>query len=80
MLRHYRTLLQPGKRLRVRTLTVQYDMDSGTAAMQRKIVFADAAEKRYWVAGAHLSFPGVGHLRTAGSGYVFVPVNYGAKP
>jgi glyoxylase-like metal-dependent hydrolase (beta-lactamase superfamily II) len=59
-------------------VTIQYDMDSGMAAVQRKKVFADAAGKGYWVAGAHLSFPGIGHLRTAGSGYGFVPVNYGA--
>jgi len=61
-------------------VTIQYDIDSGMAAVQRKKVFADVDEKRSWVAGAHLSFPGIGHLRTAGSGYVFVPVNYGAQP
>jgi glyoxylase-like metal-dependent hydrolase (beta-lactamase superfamily II) len=61
-------------------VTIQYDVDSVMAAMQRKKVFADAAEKRSWVAGAHLSFPGMGHLRTAGSGYAYVPANYGAQP
>ena len=61
-------------------VTIQYDMDPGMAAMQRKKVFADAAAKGSWVAGAHLSFPGVGHLRAAGSGYAFVPINYGAQP
>jgi glyoxylase-like metal-dependent hydrolase (beta-lactamase superfamily II) len=61
-------------------VTIEYDMDSGMAALQRKKVFAEAAEKRYWVAGAHLSFPGIGHLRAAGSGYAFVPVNYAAQP
>jgi glyoxylase-like metal-dependent hydrolase (beta-lactamase superfamily II) len=61
-------------------VTIQYDMDPGMAGVQRKKVFADAAAKGYWVAGAHLSFPGVGHLRTAGSGYAFVPINYGAMP
>jgi glyoxylase-like metal-dependent hydrolase (beta-lactamase superfamily II) len=61
-------------------VTIQYDMDTGIAGMQRKKVFADAAEKRSWVAGAHLSFPGIGHLRAAGSGYAFVPVNYVAQP
>jgi glyoxylase-like metal-dependent hydrolase (beta-lactamase superfamily II) len=61
-------------------VTIQYDTDSGMAAMQRKKVFADAAGKRCWVGGAHLSFPGIGHLHTAGSGYTFVPANYGAQP
>lgn len=28
------------------------------------------------VAAAHVSFPGIGHLRSEGLGYVFVPVNY----
>jgi hypothetical protein len=28
------------------------------------------------VASAHLPFPGIGHLRAEGKGYVFVPVNY----
>jgi hypothetical protein len=46
---------------------------------QRRKIFADAADKGYWVAGAHLPFPAVGHLRAAasGTGYVFVPANYG---
>jgi hypothetical protein len=36
------------------------------------------AWKNRRVAGAHLLFPGIGHLRAAGSGYVFVPVHYSA--
>jgi glyoxylase-like metal-dependent hydrolase (beta-lactamase superfamily II) len=57
-------------------VTIQFDSDSPTAAAQRKRIFADAARHRYWVGGAHVSFPGIGHLRTMGSGYTFVPVNY----
>jgi hypothetical protein len=30
------------------------------------------------VGGAHLQFPGIGHLRSAGTGYLYVPANYGA--
>jgi glyoxylase-like metal-dependent hydrolase (beta-lactamase superfamily II) len=59
-------------------VTMSFDADSAKAAAQRKKVFADAAERGDWVAGAHLSFPGIGHLRAEGSGYTFVPVNYGA--
>lgn len=58
------------------SVTIQFDTDSAAAAAARKKVFADAAEHGYWVGGAHLSFPGTGHLRAAGSGYEFVPVNY----
>lgn len=37
---------------------------------------APAARQGYWVGAAHLSFPGIGHLRAEGKGYTFVPVNY----
>lgn len=57
-------------------VTIAFDSDSKAAAAQRKKAFADAARGRYWVAGAHLPFPGIGHLRAEGKGYVFVPVNY----
>ncbi len=59
-------------------ITIRFDTDSVMAAAQRKKVFADAAAHGDWVAAAHLPFPGIGHLRAAGSGYVFVPVNYSA--
>lgn len=58
------------------SVTIQFDTDSKAAFAQRKKVFADAAKGGYWVAGAHLPFPGIGHLRADGKGYVFVPVNY----
>ncbi len=60
------------------SVTIQFDTDSVNAAAQRQKVFADVAQHGYWVGGAHLSFPGIGHLRTEGSGYVFVPANYSA--
>jgi glyoxylase-like metal-dependent hydrolase (beta-lactamase superfamily II) len=60
------------------SVTIRFDTDSVMAAAQRRKVFADAAEHGDWVAAAHLSFPGIGHLRTTGTGYTFVPANYGA--
>jgi glyoxylase-like metal-dependent hydrolase (beta-lactamase superfamily II) len=57
-------------------VTIQFDSDSKAAAAQRKRAFADAAKGGYWIASAHLPFPGIGHLRADGKGYVFVPVNY----
>ena len=60
------------------SVSLRYDLDPAAAAEQRKKVFADAAEHRYWVAGAHLPFPGIGHLRTNGSGYTFVHANFTA--
>jgi glyoxylase-like metal-dependent hydrolase (beta-lactamase superfamily II) len=58
------------------SVAIRFDTDSAAAIEQRKKVFADAAEHRYWVGGAHLPFPGIGHLRTNGSGYTFVHVYY----
>jgi glyoxylase-like metal-dependent hydrolase (beta-lactamase superfamily II) len=58
------------------SVTIKFDTDSKAAAAQRKKAFVDAAKDGYWVAAAHLPFPGIGHLRSQGSGYVFVPANY----
>lgn len=57
-------------------VTIKFDTDSRAAAIQRKKAFADAAKGGYWVGAAHLPFPGIGHLRSEGSGYAFVPANY----
>jgi glyoxylase-like metal-dependent hydrolase (beta-lactamase superfamily II) len=58
------------------SVTIRFDTDSAAAAAERKKIFADAAAHGYWVAGAHLAFPGIGHLRAAGSGYTYIPANY----
>jgi glyoxylase-like metal-dependent hydrolase (beta-lactamase superfamily II) len=60
------------------SVTIRFDTDSRAAAAQRKKAFADAARNGDWVAGAHIAFPGIGHLRQDGAGYVFVPANYSA--
>jgi glyoxylase-like metal-dependent hydrolase (beta-lactamase superfamily II) len=59
-------------------VTIKFDTDQNAAARERAAAYADAAQKGYWVAATHLSFPGIGHLRSAGTGYVFVPANYTA--
>jgi len=57
-------------------VTIAFDSDTKSAAAQRKRAYADAARQGYWVAGAHIAFPGIGHLRAEGKGYVWVPANY----
>ncbi len=57
-------------------VTIQFDTDAKAAAIQRKRVYADGAKQGYWLAVAHLPFPGIGHIRPEGGGYVFVPANY----
>ena len=59
-------------------VTISFDTDAKSAARQRQQAFADAAKSGYLVAGAHLSFPGIGHIRKQGKAYAFTPVNYTA--
>jgi glyoxylase-like metal-dependent hydrolase (beta-lactamase superfamily II) len=57
-------------------VTISFDTDSKSAAIQRKKAYAEAAKEGYLVAAAHLPFPGIGHIRAEGRGYVWVPVDY----
>jgi glyoxylase-like metal-dependent hydrolase (beta-lactamase superfamily II) len=61
------------------SVTIQFDSDSKAAAPQRKKIYADAAAKGYYLAFAHVSFPGIGHVRKDGGGYAWIPVNYTNK-
>jgi len=58
------------------SVTIKFDTDPKDAAAQRKRAFADAARRGYWVAAAHLSFPGIGHIRAENKGYSWIPANY----
>lgn len=57
-------------------VTIGFDGDQKAAAAARKKLFDMAAKDGALVGGAHLQFPGLGHLRAEGKGYRFVPVNY----
>ena len=61
------------------SVTIQFDVDSKAAAPQRKKAYADAAKDGYFVAIAHVSFPGIGQLRPDGKGYRWLPANYTTK-
>ncbi|WP_431287324.1 MBL fold metallo-hydrolase [Roseateles chitinivorans] len=57
-------------------VTVAFDVDPKVAAATRKQAFADALKGRYWVAGDHVAFPGVGHLQADGKGYRWIAMPY----
>ena len=61
------------------SVTVSFDSDSKAAMPQRKKAYADAARQGYFVAIAHVSFPGIGQLRPDGKGYRWLPANYTTK-
>jgi glyoxylase-like metal-dependent hydrolase (beta-lactamase superfamily II) len=58
------------------TVTISFDSDSKAAMAQRLKAYADAAKQGYMVGATHLSFPGLGYVRSEGKGYAWVPVNY----
>ena len=55
-------------------VTIRFDTDSPAAARQRALIFTDAARQGYWIGGAHVAFPGLGHLTATGAGYAWLPV------
>ena len=60
--------------------TVTFDSDQDRAARERRNVYQAAAKGGYWIAGAHLPFPGIGHIRAEGKRYEYVPAHYTALP
>ncbi|HIF6780740.1 TPA: MBL fold metallo-hydrolase, partial [Serratia marcescens] len=59
-------------------VAIAYDIDVPAAVAQRKRLFDDLVQQRALVAGAHLSFPGLGYINKQGKGYDWQPLNYGA--
>jgi len=55
-------------------ITSVYDKNPARAKAQRVKQDARLTKARELVAGAHLPFPGIGHIRTLDGGYEFVPV------
>ncbi|WP_428386716.1 MBL fold metallo-hydrolase [Mucisphaera sp.] len=55
---------------------VAFDADPVMAAKMRRRALDRAAAERLMVAGSHLPFPGVGHVRAEGSGYAWEPVGW----
>jgi glyoxylase-like metal-dependent hydrolase (beta-lactamase superfamily II) len=58
-------------------VTIEFDIDQKLAATTRKKVFARAAKEKLLIAGMHLPFPGIGHVRAEKRGYAWVPVEFG---
>jgi len=54
-----------------------FDTDMPMAIATRKRVFDMVVTDRLMIAGAHLPFPGLGHVAKASAGYAYVPVPWG---
>ena len=57
-------------------VTLSFDVDQPLAAKTRKALLEQVAADRVLVAGAHIPFPGVGHIEKALDGYRFVPATW----
>ncbi|MBC7602948.1 MAG: MBL fold metallo-hydrolase [Ramlibacter sp.] len=59
-------------------VVITFDTDNKAAAAERMKAYKEAAAKGWLVGAAHISFPGLGHLRAANGGksFTWVPVNY----
>jgi len=58
------------------SVALKFDSDNKAAIAEREKAYAMAAKEGYMIGSAHLSFPGLGYLRTEGRGYAWIPVNY----
>lgn len=61
-------------------VTIEVDVEPKAAVASRKRILAETASKGWLVAAAHHPFPGIGHVRSEGKGYAWVPVEYGDLP
>lgn len=55
---------------------VTFDVDGHEAVKTRAIALEEAAQQKYLVAGAHIPFPGIGHVVRDETMYGFIPLNY----
>lgn len=58
----------------------QYDADANHAVPARQTLLERAAREDWWIAAAHVSFPGLGHVRRESQGYAWLPVEYSPLP
>jgi hypothetical protein len=61
-------------------VTITYDSNPEEAARARLQELEFAAREGLVVASAHVSFPGLGHVRKVGDSYRWAPVPYSAAP
>jgi glyoxylase-like metal-dependent hydrolase (beta-lactamase superfamily II) len=62
--------------LRLPYVSISADTDETAAIAARRSVLELASSNRWWVGGAHLPFPGLGHVRRDPDRYTWVPISY----
>lgn len=57
-------------------VTVTYDSDKDGAEARREALFSEAVHDGFWVAAAHISFPGLGHIGAKNGHFIWIPASY----
>jgi glyoxylase-like metal-dependent hydrolase (beta-lactamase superfamily II) len=57
-------------------VAIHFDVNQQQAVQTRERILAQVAREGDWVAAAHISFPGLGHVKVEGNGYRWVAANY----
>ena len=57
-------------------VSVEFDSDQKQAIASREKIMGQAAKNGWAIAGAHLPFPGLGHIRKDKHAYAWVPVEF----
>lgn len=58
-------------------VSIEFDWDQPGAVATRRTLLSQAASRGWWVAGAHLPFPGMGRIQAgSGNAYRWVPTEY----
>lgn len=58
------------------SIAAEFDVDSKNARDSRVKMLPQLAKRKIWVAGAHLPFPGIGHIVKEKEGFSWVPIEY----
>lgn len=61
-------------------VAITFDSDQAMAIANRSSLLREAAREGYLLGNEHVSFPGLGHVREADSGFVWVPLSYQQHP
>jgi glyoxylase-like metal-dependent hydrolase (beta-lactamase superfamily II) len=57
-------------------IAIRYDWNGPMAVGTRKAILERVSANHWWVAGAHISFPGIGHVAADHGQYRWIPANY----
>jgi glyoxylase-like metal-dependent hydrolase (beta-lactamase superfamily II) len=60
------------------TISIEYDVNHDAAIASREQLLSETASDGDLVGGAHISFPGLGHVKVEGKGYQWVALPYQA--